>query len=132
MTAVSKLRDKILAAEDIESEVVPVPQWDAKIEVRALDGRARARFFTQYINPETGDMDYERMYPSLLIQTCFDPETGEKVFTDDDHDALNAKSGAALETVAKVALRLSGLGKDAVKEAGKDSSSSQRGGSSSS
>jgi hypothetical protein len=51
----------------------------------------------------------------------FDPESGEQVFLPEDNDAINLKSGSALEVVANVSLRLSGLNQNEQKEAGKDS-----------
>jgi hypothetical protein len=53
----------------------------------------------------------------------FDPETGEQIFADSDKAALMAKSSAAIEAIASVGLRLSGIGKESQDSAGKDSSS---------
>lgn len=114
------LRDQILAADDIESEIVPVPQWSVEVEVRGMSGTARATFLQSYTN-EDGSVNWSALYPSLLIATVHDPATGERVFQDGDEDVINAKSGAALEKVAKVALRLSGMEQNAEEEAGKSS-----------
>jgi hypothetical protein len=48
------------------------------------------------------------------------------VFTTADKDAILAKSSAAVERLANVGLRLSGIGKDEQDAAGKDSSKSQK------
>lgn len=125
---VSSLRDRIFASEDIESKVIEVPQWGVKLEVRALNGRARANLLRSYVNDD-GSMNVEAMYPSLIIQSTYDPETGEQVFSDEDVAALNAKSGAALEVIASTAMKLSGMAPEAVAEAGKDSGSTPSDGS---
>lgn len=114
------LRQLILDADDTQSETVNVPQWGVDLEVRGMSGKARARFLSSYTD-ENGNVQWDSLYPSLLIQTVYDPETGERVFQTEDADAINLKSGEALETVAQVSLRLSGLDQNQGKEAGKDS-----------
>lgn len=116
------LREQIIKADDITSETVDVPEWNVKVEVRTLSGRDRAKMLKSHMDSE-GVLDIEKLYPALLIAAVFDPDSGDKVFTEFDYDVLNNKSGAALERVAQVAIRLSGLGGEAVAEAGKGSSS---------
>ena len=115
------LRDRIASAEDIDVETIEVPRWGVTLEVRGMTGKSRS-VFTELFASEDGTIDYEAMYPSLLIATCFDPETKEQVFTQDDAAMLNSKSGKALEDLAQVAMRLSGLGKQAENDLGKSSS----------
>lgn len=118
------LKERILAAEDMTSEIVEVPEWgDVRIEVRSPSAKFRSRLMRQFIDPETGELNYELMYPSLLIATCHDPETGEKVFEDGDIDALNQKNGSLVERIAQAAMRVSGMGADAVDTGKADSSS---------
>jgi hypothetical protein len=113
------LRETIFAAKDSKAEIVHVDEWGVDLEVRSMSGAARAEFLSRYTN-EDGSVNWAALYPSLLIATCYDPESGERVFLDSDEDAINTKSGAALETVAQVSLKLSGMGNEkAVEEAGK-------------
>ena len=112
------LREKILAAKDIRSERVHVPEWGVEVEVRSMTGAQRARVLQGAT--VDGEVDLERLYPILLIETVYDPETGEPVFDAADRDALNAKNSGALERIAKVAMRLSGIdagAEDAAKNA---------------
>lgn len=113
------LRDKILAASDIKSEAVFVPEWDVAIEVRGMTGEQRGAYLGQVIDKK-GNMDFRKMYPQLLIISCFDPETGDPIFLQGDLDALVGKSGKALEQLAQVARRLSGLNPEDVGEAEKN------------
>lgn len=114
------LRDKIKAASDVESEVVDVPQWDVKIEVRNMTGLSRARLLKKATN-EDGDIDLESMYPAILVASCYDPDEGTAVFEAEDSSWINDKSAGPIERLAQVALRLSGLDKDSI-EAGKGGS----------
>jgi len=119
------LREQILNAQDITSEQVTIPEWGgAAIDVRGMTGTARNRFLEQSFDHKTGKPRFDRMYPEIIIQCCFDPETGERIFSPADRDALNGKAAAATERVAKVAMRLSGLDEGAV-EAGKADSSEE-------
>ena len=118
--AIKSLREQILASDDTQSETVEVPQWGVSVEVRGMSGKARATYLANYTD-DNGRVQWEALYPTLLIQSVFDPDTGEKVFQDADAEAINMKSGEALETVAQVALRLSGMDREQQQEAGKDS-----------
>lgn len=117
------LRDKILSADDLTSERVEVPEWDVTLEVRSPSAKARSRMVASaQRKDEDGEstMDLESIYPLLLIACCFDPESGEQVFTSDDIDAINDKSSAVVDRVAKACLRVSGLSEDTEKVLGKD------------
>ena len=114
--ATKSLRERILSAQDIQSERVHVPEWDVEVEVRSMTGAQRARVLQGAT--VDGEVDLERLYPILLIETVYDPETGEPVFEAADRDALNAKNSGALERIAKVAMRLSGIDAGAEERAG--------------
>lgn len=116
------IREQILNANDIETQMVEVEQWGVTVEVRSLDGRSRAALIQAATNAE-GSVDLEKLYPELVMLCAHDPATGERIFTPEDRDALMAKSGAALEVVALAAMQVSGMTQTARDEAGKDSSS---------
>lgn len=86
-----------------------------------MTGRERAQAMKEYVG-EDGSVDAERLYPALIVATVYDPETNEPVFKPEDADTLNLKNSAALEKLATVSIRLSGMGQKAVDEAGKESS----------
>lgn len=116
------IRDRIIEADDIETETIYVPQWDVTIEVRSMDGRARTRLLSSAAENE-GRLDLEQFYPEVVIRCAFDPETGERIFGDDDVDLLLSKASAPLEMLAQAALRVSGMAGDSLDAAGKDSPS---------
>ncbi len=49
--AASKLKGTILNAADLDAEVVDVPEWGVKVEVRGMTGAGRARFFKAVNTP---------------------------------------------------------------------------------
>ncbi|MDB4948896.1 MAG: 66, gp66 [Gemmatimonadetes bacterium] len=116
----SNLRSRILEAVDIRRETVEIPEWGTAVEVRGLTGTQRAKLMKTGFDAK-GAADFEKLYPELIISSTFDPATGEAVFSEADRDALNGKSGAALERIAQAAMRLSGLTPDAAEQAEKNS-----------
>lgn len=116
------IRDTVAAADDIASELVPVPEWGVSLLVKTMTGHARAKMMASAADPNTGEMDYSKMYPTVIIATCYDPaDPSVLAFTEDDISLLNSKSGAVLERLAQVGLRVSGMaGEQSEKDLGKD------------
>jgi len=115
------IRDQILAKQDIPSEVVDVPEWGVKVEVRGMTGAERTRIMDK-ATQNAGDVNLQFVYPEIVIATAFDPESGEQVFKPSDRDALLAKSATALDRIAAVGMRLSGFTAESSDNLGKDSS----------
>jgi len=119
------LRDKIMAAEDIPSEVVNVPEWSVEVLVKGMSAGERLRLMSNAFDMNTQQVNMSIVYPDVLVACTFDPESGDAVFTEQDKTAILAKSSAAVERVANVGLKLSGIGKDEQDEAGKSFSETQ-------
>lgn len=115
------IRDQILAVQDIPTELVDVPEWGVKIEVRGMTGAERTRIMDK-ATASAGEMNLQMIYPEIVIATSFDPETGEQVFLPEDQSILLSKSATALDRVAMVGMRLSGFTKESADELGKGSS----------
>lgn len=116
------IRDRIIAADDIETEIVDIPQWDVTVEVRSMDGRSRTRLLSAAAEND-GVLNLEQFYPEVVILCSFDPETGERIFEPGDADLLLSKASAPLEILAQAALRVSGMAGDSLDQAGKGSPS---------
>lgn len=114
------LRNRILAAADLTTEAVEIPEWGVTVEVKTMTGGERARIM-QMAAEAGGKIDFEKVYPDIVIGCTYDPETGERVFDWNDREALMLKSGAAIDRIAQVGMRLSGFTEGAAKELGKDS-----------
>lgn len=113
------LRDRILQTNDVQREIVAVPQWGVSVAVHGMSGAARTAMI-QNAADNDGVMNFSRMMPDIVIMCTYDPETDEQVFSEADRDALMLKSGAALDLIVNTALRISGLLDGAVDAAGKD------------
>lgn len=109
----SKLRQQILELDDtpIEKGVV-VPEWGSiKIDLYGMSGKERSDTLMA-ARGRGGVVDLNKLYPDLIISCARDPETGERIFEPEDRDVLNRKSASALERVATICARLSGLDPD--------------------
>lgn len=104
------LRNEILSKDDIKEKKIKVEEWDCEILVKGLTGKERSEVLNNALT-KNNTFDFSRAYADLVIATAHDPETGKKIFNKTDRDALNNKSGSALEKIAGVAVDLSGLGK---------------------
>ena len=120
----SDLSAKIFATDDIASQVVTVPVWGVTVLVKSMTARDRSRLLASAIS-NNGQVNFDEVLPDVVILCTYDPETGERVFSPNDREALLSKSASAIETIATVALQLSGLDDNAVDEMGKDSSPTQ-------
>jgi hypothetical protein len=121
----AELKKLIFEYDDIPTELVAVPEWgDIKVLVKGMTGKSRANFLKR-ASDNDGNISYDRFYAELIIATVYHPDTDEAVFEGADRESINAKSGAALETVATVAQRLSGLGGDDIDAAKKDSAKTE-------
>ncbi len=101
------LRDQILLADDLPSELVDLPaQWgEGKVLVKGLTAGELADYAQK-----TEKAPARTQIAELLIACLRDPETGKRVFEPADRDPLAAKSSQAVLELAEVCRRLSGLG----------------------
>jgi len=113
----------ILAANDLKSEDIEVPEWGGAVRVRSFTGRERDAFEASMVRGEGRDrkVDLTNMRARLVGLTVID-ETGQRIFTDDEVDLLGAKSGAALDRIFAIAQKLNGLSGADVDELSKNSS----------
>lgn len=114
----------ILALDDLPTELVTVPQWrDNTVLVRGLTGKDRDAYEGEIIvsrkDPRTGALTQDINLVNArakLVARCVVDEAGNRLFTDDQVEALGAKSAAALQLIFDVAQRLSGMRAEDLKE----------------
>jgi len=101
------IRDRIAAARPFVSELVPVEEWDATIEVRSLTLGERQAMMVELVDDD-GNLDKEVLEAAYIRACAYDPETGERVFGDDDLDFIQSRAAGSMDKVGNVAMRLSG------------------------
>ncbi|MFC8494708.1 hypothetical protein ACFUJU_28730 [Streptomyces sp. NPDC057235] len=113
-------RDQIIAADDVQEEVVPVPEWGGEVLIRGMNGTARNAYQSSLVqlgpNGKPQGVNLSNQLAKLLAR-CIVDEGGQPLFDVGDVKELGAKNGAVLERLGKVARRLSGLQDRAVEDA---------------
>jgi hypothetical protein len=110
-------REQILNANDLPAEDVEVPEWGGVVRVRALTGAERDAFEAAIIKVRGKRVDFHlENARALLVAMSVVDEDGNRLFSDEDVKALGRKSAAALDRVASVAMRLSGLTQEDLEE----------------
>lgn len=108
--------DEILGADDIQFEVVSVPEWGGDVRVKGMTGQERDEYegdIIRYSTKKKPGEDREAlnladMRAKLCSFTIVD-EDGKRLFSEKDVRKLTLKSAAALQRVFKVAQELSGI-----------------------
>lgn len=116
----AELRAAILGSDDLPREPVDVP-WElngGKVYVQALTAHQKDWYLAQAFEGN------KRVWSdNLTAEFCVKvlvTETGERIFTDEDAKQLGSKSSETLDKVSEIALRLSGMNKEAAKKIAED------------
>lgn len=115
-------KSAIMAAADLKTEEVPVPEWGGEVLVQSLSAAERDRFEQSCVtqdkkgNQRTNLANFRARFVALVLVD----ESGRRIFTDTDVLDLGTKSAAALERVFKAGQRLSGMSDEDVEELTKD------------
>ena len=107
-------REQILAADDLQTEEVNIPEWGGVVLVRALSGAERDALEASMVRKNGKSMSVNMdNFRAKLVSMCVINESGKRIFTQADVKELSKKSASALDKIFGVAQRLSGLsGKD--------------------
>ncbi len=114
-TVAGNLRAKVFARK-LAEESLYIPEWDITALIREMKGSQRAAVLNSSRNAD-GTRNLAQFYSDIVIASTFDPETRTPVFELTDRDTLNdgEAGGKAMERIATVATRLSGLTEDGMK-----------------
>ena len=121
MTVLS--RDAIIDVDDLPRELVPVPEWGGDVFVRSLTAAERDAYNNSLfrVQPRKGGRDPEISYhpenaTARLVVLTVVGEDGKRLFKDGDLDKVARKNAKALERLAAVARRLSGIDEESQAE----------------
>jgi hypothetical protein len=108
----------ILAAKDVRlSDAIPVPEWKGDVFVKTLSGLERDAFEESY-----AEQKMKSFRVRFLVLTLCD-DSGERLFSDDDTDALGKKSSVVINRLFEKAWAHNAFTQEAVEGLGKDSPS---------
>jgi hypothetical protein len=119
-------KEAILAAKDIETRDVEIPEWGGKVRVRALTGTERDKFEQDTVKRKGKDVEtnLQNIRARLVVLATVD-EQGNRLFGYHDIEALGKKSAKPLDRLFTVAMELSGIRDEDVEELAKNSESDQ-------
>lgn len=118
-------REQILAADDIRTERVDVPEWGDFVFVRVVSAAQRDAFEASLQD------DPKANIRARVAALALCDESGELMFTAAEAEALGRKSYPALDRVFRAAIRLNAIREQDVEELEKNSGAGTSGGSSS-
>ncbi len=115
-------KDQILKADDIRTEIVPVPEWGGEVKVRTLPCDELDEY--ELSLSERSDADRRSIRAPFCAQ-CIVDDTGARMFNVLEVAALGKKSGRALDRVFDACQRINGRRAKDVEDAAKNSPSGQ-------
>jgi hypothetical protein len=98
----------ILAALDLKSTEIEVPEWGGSVRLREMSGAAITQFW-ESCRDEKGNVIRTVVQSNLLKLSLVD-EHDQPLFGDDDIAALMAKNAAVLAKLFDAAQKLNGMG----------------------
>lgn len=107
-------RNAILAAHDVRTQSVDIPEWGGSAFVRVLTGAERDSMEAE-ISANKGKVgaNFRARFTSLIL--C--DENGVRLFSEKDAVALASKSGLAMDRVIKAGMLLNQLDAGEVEKA---------------
>lgn len=115
----AQMRQTILEADDLVLEEFPAPEWNLPegLFVKVLGGLERGMLEDRWFNRrQAGEhLDTHRIKGEVLVRTLCDA-SGECLYSEDDIEALGAKSSAVLDRAWQAARRLNHLTKQDIEE----------------
>lgn len=109
-------RATILAANDAVTEDVDCAEWGGSVTIRNMTATERGVFVQRTTANKTDEQIKEQNFgnhEALLVALTAINEDGTRMFEEADTEALSKKNSAPITRCAEVAMRLSGLSKDA-------------------
>lgn len=123
----SRLRDSILAADDLERQPVNIEGWHFPVFVRVISGRERQQLVEKWNEVKEDEAAMQDLLP-FVCALCLVDEGGDQPFEPTeaaDLELLKAKGARQLEAVYHAAMKLNGMEDDALDEAVADFTETQ-------
>ena len=113
------LKEKIKNCEDVKSETFHVVEWGEDVLLKSFTAWVRTVILDKSRMPND-ELDNVKLNELLVINSVYDPETGEKLFTEDDLPWIRNKSGQALDSIVGRLMQINKLASGDVEEEAKN------------
>ena len=98
----------ILEFSDLKTKVIKVKEWDCKLTIRELGLSDGLKMFDFVVDTDDKPTMAAEDVAQVIAWGVIDPETSERVFSDDDVAALATKNSKAMMFVYREIMSLSG------------------------
>lgn len=113
------VRDRMAARRPYRSEQVTLDDG-TEVEVRTITLGERAEMIAE-LSDDDGKFDNRRMQAMSVLHQSYDPETGERVFAEDDIDLIQNMDASYLQPIIDAANNMAKSGKEAQEDEAKKS-----------
>lgn len=115
-------KEQIVAASDISTRTIHVPEWGGDVIVKTLTGEERDSLEASIIetNGRSVKQNRENVRSKLLVRALVD-EQGQRLFSDGEVAELGRKSASVLDRLFAVATEMSRVSPGDVDELAKNS-----------
>ena len=112
----------ILALDDRPIDKIKVPEWnDAIIYIRTMGATERAKHETTLIDSKDAPLDEKMVRVKVgLVVLCACDKDGNRLFTDDQYDAVKVKNADAIDRIYDAINRTNLVAQSEVDEEKKD------------
>ncbi len=111
-------KEQILAANDLDTVTIEVPEWNGTVKLRMLSAQERIQW-EQEVFPD-GVVDTAKFLTALVARSLVDDDN-VRIFSDGDLDAIGAKNPAVIARLREAAAKLNKIGANDQKESEKNS-----------
>jgi len=67
------LREQILAAEDIPSEILQINEWNVNLLIKGMTAGERIALMQSAFDQATGQVNMAAVYPDVVVACAHDP-----------------------------------------------------------
>lgn len=111
--------EQILAADDITSEVVEVPEWGGSVRIAVMTAAARDEYDSYLYKQRDATIPLDNLR-AMFISRCLVDENGKLLFTQAQMRDLGKKNSAVMQRLWIIAQKHNSVGVEGVEEAAKN------------
>ena len=114
-------RDQILKADDLRREKVPIPEWGGDLYVREITGAESLVFDSWMADNKNNKKALGIGWHPIMVMLCACDDKGERLFNDDDFEALKRKNKVVISRIAEKAIKVNKMGAEDIEDEAKNS-----------
>lgn len=114
-------RDAILNSADLPMEKIHIPEWGGDVYIRTICAGDRDSFEESISSGAKDRKSNMKNFRARLAVLCCVDASGNRLFTENDIEALGKKSCKALDRILTVSRKLNGFSDNDVEELVKNS-----------